>query len=576
VQTAVLGPAAAGVVWLALSRWRWASRVGGGLVALGSVAAAWWVVWLAYLGQRPTWRGLTPDLLGATAAAVAEVGIAFALFGLDRRPAAERPLIVVGLAVSTAAVVLAAYTDSLVLLGVSLPLPTLAVAAAALAGGRSDVRGLGGLALADAVALLGLSVVLDRTGSTVLGSSTGLGVFLVLAGAAAKAGALPGIGTARLVATEGPAAPLGVGLRGQAVVLAAIAGLAIAAGEEAVPLAVAASVVALIAGAAALLAATEGGVVAGVMAAGGSVLFLALGLGGGVGARAFLLLFPPFLLAAAAAQVLWPPGVDLPRSSPVEDRGRRLLRAVAIQTGGVVMGSLVGVPPGGGFPGTWLATSLAGSRSGEGGWYLLVELGALLGLALALVASIGVLRSARPRASAVAAGAAALALLYVGSQPIRLGVGWWLRIEAALGLPTVLPSGGAPGLPPVDGRTLALALGPPIFLVLAIVGLGRGVRRTTPGFVPLRLPRPKPSPAEPEVAAGTIPPEGDAAEPPSPEDPPAGPPPAPRPGMRRRLAGALRPRPAPRAALLVAGILEAGAIVMAVRLVVLGVQVGFL
>jgi hypothetical protein len=587
VQAAVFGPAAAGVAWLALYRWRWARRAVAGLAVLGSLAAAWWVFWLAYLGEGPAWRGLTPDLLGATAAAVAEVGIAFGVFGLERRPVGERPLVVVGLAASAVAVVLAAYTDSLILLGVALPIPTLAVGAVALAGGRFDARGLGGLALADAVALVGLSVVLDRAGTTVIGSSTGLGVALLLAGAAGKAGAVPGIGTARLVATGGPGAPLAGALRGQAVVLAAIAGLTMASAEEAAPLAIVASVVALGAGVVAVLAVTEGGVLAGVIAAAGAILFLAVGLGGGVGARAFLLLFPGFLVAAAAGQVLWP-GSDLPRLAPVEGRGRRLLLTTAILSGGVVLGSLVGIPPGGGFPGTWLVTSLAASRMGEGAWYLLVEAGALLGLALALIASVGLLRSVRPRAAALAAAAAALSLLYVGSQPVRLGVGWWLRIETALGIPTVLPSGGGPGVPPVSGRALLLALGPALLLAVAVVGLGRGVRRTTPGFVPLRQPRPGRPPARAKQAEARRPPEETAVEAPTAEgqsppegEPPEGLPPesavaGPRPSLRRRLAGALRPRPFPRTALVVAAIMELAAIAMAVRLVVVGVQAGFL
>jgi hypothetical protein len=72
----------------------------------------------------------------------------------------------------------------------------------------------------------------------------------------------------------------------------------------------------------------------------------------------------------------------------------------------------------------------------------------------------------------------------VGLQPVRLAVGWWLRIEADLGTPLVLASTGAPELPPMGGRNLVLVLGETAALVLLVVLLGRGFRDAAPPPVP--------------------------------------------------------------------------------------------
>jgi hypothetical protein len=114
----------------------------------------------------------------------------------------------------------------------------------------------------------------------------------------------------------------------------------------------------------------------------------------------------------------------------------------------------------------------------------------LLGLGLSALAAVPVVAASRP---SLAAGVPALltgaALLYMGSQPVRLGVGWWLRIERALEVPGLLPSAGAPTVPAVRGIDLALALAPAAGLALLVALLGRGVRGAYGETAPLRLPR---------------------------------------------------------------------------------------
>ena len=553
VLAPVAAPIVAGASWLALFRWRWPRRVVAGLFALATLAAAGAVFWVAYIGQHPSWGGLRPDLLGATGGLAAIVSILFASLGLGERPAAERPLLVAGLAASASAVVAAAYAENLVLLAVALVVPTVATGAVASAGGRADPRGLVSLALADVAAAAGLTVVLARTGSTVLGTSTGLGVALILAGAAVKAGAVPGLGAARLLAAGGPAGPMAGALRGQAVVLAAVGGLAIAGAEEMSALAITAAVAVLAGGLVAVAASTERGVVAGSVATGSAVLFVALGLGGGVGARAFLVLFPALILSAGAAQAL----LAAPGAQPRWDRrGRWLLNAAGVAAAGVAFGSLAGIPPGGGFPGTWLAVSLAGSRAEALPAYFLLAAGVLLGLALAMAAAVPLLRVPRARwGPAVAATAAALALVYAGAQPVRLGIGWWLRIEEALRLPAVLPASGAPALPPVGGVDLVLALAPAALLVALVVAVGRGVRRTGSRFVPVvRMVAPSSHGFPSEGSRWWRRPVAAASR------------------LRARLGPALRPR----TVMVVAAVVEAAALTLAIRLLILGIDVGFL
>ena len=550
VQLAVLGPAAAALVWLVLAPWRWPRRLIAGAVALASHGAAWWVFWLAYLGDRPTWRGLSPSLLGATLVAAAEVGVLFAVVQAERRHALS-PVLIAGLGASATAVVLAGYTGSLILLAAVIPVPTLAVAATALAGpvGRG---GLVELAVADVVALLGVSVAFDRTDTSVIAVSTGLGVGLILAAAAIKAGAVPGVGTARLVAEAGGSAPLGATLRGQGILLAGVAGLVMARGEEMATAAIAATVAVGLAGIVALLARRPSTTGAALIAAGAGVPFLALGLGGGFGTRAFLVTFPAFLLAAGVVQVAVP-------ADFASEPSRRATTAAGILAAGVAFGSLVGLPPGGGFPGTWMTVSLAIDRGLGTPWFLFVAGGILLGLALAVAGGIRLLRAASLRGAVAALSVlAGAALVYVGSQPVRLGVGWWLRIEESLGLPVVLASAGGPTLPAVGGTNLLLALAPSAVLILAAIALGRGAR--------LGMLFATPAPRGPE--ARTLP----SASPETTGGPMS--------RLGRALSGPLAPvrrllsRPA--VGLGLGLVVEAAAVVLVVRLLVLGSRGGFL
>jgi hypothetical protein len=588
VQLAVLGPAAAGLLWLVLAPWRWPRRLVGGAVALASHGAAWWVFWLAYLGEGPGWRGLSPSLVGATVVAAAEVGVLFAVVEAERRSALS-PALMVGLGASATGLALAGYTGSLVLLAVAIPVPTLAVAATAVLspGGH---RSLVDLAGADVLAVLGLSVVFERTGTSVIGASTGLGVGLLLAAAAIKAGAVPGIGTARLVAGGGASSVLAAVLRGQGILLAAVAGLVMAGGQQMVAAAISAAIAAALAGAAALLARSPAGAGAAVIAAGAAVPFLAIGLGGGFGARAFLVAFPAFLLAAAVVQAALPAEATLAKAPR-----RRLLLAAGILTAGVALGSIVGAPPGGSFPGIWMGVSVAVARGTGTPAFLLLAAGTLLGLALALAGSIRLLRVTRLGGATLALSVpAALALLYAGLQPVRLGVGWWLRVEESLGLPVVLLSAGGPTLPPVGGMDLLLAVAPGVVLVLAAVALGRGIRLGVPSGVPVSRPVPPRVSADrgaPDAAVPSARPDHAVDEAAAPAAEPAlataESPNRPRRSLRRPVAALSRVASkrvdpisrllrSPNAGLAIALAVEAAALVLAVRLLVLGARAGFL
>jgi len=411
-------------------------------------------------------------------------------------------------------------------------------------------------------------VVFERTGTSVIGTSTGLGVGLILTAAAIKAGALPWLGTARLVAGGRASSPLAAPLRGQGILLAGIAGLVMAGGQEMVPAAIAAAVAVALAGVAALFARSSSQLGAAMIAAGAGVSFLGLGLGGGFGARAFLVTFPPLVLAAAVVQSAVAGGLLLEEAS----RWRRLLVATGVLAAGVAVGSLVGAPPGGGFPGTWMGVSVAVARGMETPPYLLLAGGTFLGLALALIGGIRLLRWARLGGATLAlAVPAALALLYVGTQPVRLGVGWWLRVEESLGLPSVLPSAGGPALPPVGGLNLLMAVAPGLVLVLAGVALGRGIRLS-----PLSGAPEPPKPAPPAARRDPATPD---AVPTAPDRP--------RWSLRRPLAGlrgtVARPFGSvvlllgrPTVGLAIALGLEAVAVGLAVRLLVLGARTGFL
>jgi hypothetical protein len=151
----------------------------------------------------------------------------------------------------------------------------------------------------------------------------------------------------------------------------------------------------------------------------------------------------------------------------------------------VVLASLIGLPPGSGFPGTWLALALAGARSIADPVLLVAGGGAAVALAGTFLASVPLVPAVRTRAlPAILGGTAALALLYAGVQPVRLGVGWWLRVEAELRIPELLPAAGAPELPPIGGGRLAAVLLPAVALVGVVLVVGRGVRDVRAAFVP--------------------------------------------------------------------------------------------
>jgi hypothetical protein len=358
-------------------------------------------------------------------------------------------------------------------------LPSAAVAAAIVAPpGRPDLRGLLPLAAADVLATAGLVVAQARGESAAVGASGGAAAFLLLAAAAIKVGAVPGLGTWRLAGATGPGGLAAVTLRAQGVALAVIGGLVLGTAAGSAAVAAAAAAACLLGGAVTLAVRDVGVSLSGVVGAGAALPFVALGLGGAVGTRAFLVLFPAFLVAAGVIVLAgWPGGI--PPKTP--RAGWRWLGLAAL---GAAALSLLGFPPGGGFPGTWLTLSLSGLRAEVSPVWLLVLGGVAVGLALAGLGAVPAIRSARLGAvRAIPAALAALALLYVGLQPVRLAVGWWVRIEADLSTPVVLAATGAPELPVLGGRNLAVIVGEAALLVAAVLALGRGLRDESPPYV---------------------------------------------------------------------------------------------
>lgn len=482
VQGALAGPAVAGVAWLGLSvlRRRWPRRLAGAVLALGAHGAAWAVFWLTFRGESPAWRGFAPDVLGATVAVAAEVAILLAALrveGLDRRAV---PVLGAALGVATTAVVATAYSSSLPVQAMVLALPTVAVVAVALAEpGRLDLRGLVTLAAADVAAVVGFAVAQVRSDGAGLAISTGAAAFLLLAAAAVKAGVVPGVGAWRLGARGGSAGLMATVLRGQGMALAVIGGLVLGAAQGSAAVAGVAAGALFACGAAAMVSRDPGAALSGVVGAGAALPFLALGLGGAVGTRAFLVLFPSLLVAAGALALVGWPGPSQPRPARPVWRwlGAAALAAVSL--------SILGFPPGGGFPGTWLTLSLVGLRAESSPLWFLVLGVAAVGLTLAGLAAVPAIRSARPGPlRSIPAAVAALFLLYVGLQPVRLALGWWVRVEADLGTPLVLAAAGAPGLPAMGGRNLAVVLGEAALLVAAVVLLGRGFRDASAPHVP--------------------------------------------------------------------------------------------
>ncbi len=474
LQAALGGPVVAGLAWLGLVRWPWVRRPVAGVLALGAHAAAWGVLVAAYRGEEVVWRSFEPGLLGATILVVAEFALLLAALRAERVPDGGNAPAILGLAVSASSVAALTYTGSLAVVALAIPLPTIAVAVAGLSGrGRQDARGLIGLAAADVIALLGVSLVYARTGSVIVGDAGGAGPALLLLAAIMKSGAIPGVATWRQAASEGPATWLDGALRGQAIALAALATLTMRSSAPAPVLAIGAAAAILVGGLVAVVARTRSRSVAAVTGAAAGVPFLALGLGGAVGTRAFLLLFPAFLLASALVGMLGRAGLG------EEEPNAGVWGWLAACALGVGLGSLLGLPPGGGFPGTWLTISLTATRAEVTLGWLLAAGAAGAGLALAMKASVGLVRAARATPLLAATGTVvAVLLLYLGTQPIRVAIGWWVRVETALGLPEVLPTAGAPGLPAIGGMRLALALAPALVLAVIVVGLGRGVRDT--------------------------------------------------------------------------------------------------
>jgi hypothetical protein len=545
LQGAIAGPAVAGVVWVVAwrltgSRWPWIRRAAGGLVAVAAVAAGSVVLWFTYRGDDLRWRSYQPDLLGASVAVGVELAVLLAAVRADG-PERWGPSAMAGLAVATSAVVASAFSRSLAVQAVVLPLPTLAAAVAAVAGrDRGDLRGILGLAAADGVALLGLSVVFTRVGRTLVGPEGGvLGGGLLMIAGAIKAGAVPGVGTWLLAATDGPGAPVSMALRGQGLALALLGGIVVVPGEPHAVTAAVAGAAVLVSGAAALAATTGRAAVTALSGAAAGVVFAALGLGGAVGTRAALVLTPPFLLAAGAAFTL---GWNRREEVDVESRsGWRWLGAAALA---VAVLTLAGLPPGGGFPGTWLTLSVAGARASSAAPYYLLAGAIALGLVSAALGAVPLLRASRARTwPAILGSVVAVALVYAGLAPARLGIGWWVRIERDLGVPVVLAASGPPDLPPLGVVNLALVLTEAVVLVGAVVALARGFRDVRVPFVAMTWPRPTP-------------------------------------GFARRIASAIRPATerARRASvgLAAAVLLEAGAIVLAGRLVLLAARSGFL
>jgi len=476
LQAALGGPVVAAIAWLGLVRMPWLRRPVGAVLALGALASSCVVFWLVYRGEELVWRSFQPGLLAATVVVVVELTLLLAAMRAESLPDGGNAPTIVGLGVCACAVAALSYAGSIGVVALALPLPTVAVACAALSGrGREDARGLIGLAAADALALIGLSLTYARTGSVAVDAAGGAGPALLLLAALLKAGAIPGVATWRLSAGKGPASWLDAAMRGQAVALAALAALTMRNSAPAAAMAIAIAVTIPLGGAIAMMAGTKERILAAAAGAAAGLPFLALGLGGAVGTRAFLLLFPAVLLAASLVAFLT-------RDSGEEAAGNRGAATgawgwLAAAAAGVALGSLLGMPPGGGFPGTWLALSLAVARSEVTLAWLPAAAGAAVGLTVAFTASITLIRAARPRAVTAAIGAiVALGLLYVGAQPVRVGIGWWIRVETALGLPEVLPTAGAPGFPIIGGVRMALLLAPALVLVAAVVALGRGVR----------------------------------------------------------------------------------------------------
>ncbi|MGH7416594.1 MAG: hypothetical protein ACREKB_02305, partial [Candidatus Rokuibacteriota bacterium] len=308
------------------------------------------------------------------------------------------------------------------------------------------------------------------------------GAALLLLAAAVKAGAIPRFGTWRFAEHDGAPAAIAMALRGHGIALAGLAALELSEAANVPAVAAAAAVFALSGGVLAASARRPEEHLAAICGLGAAVLFLALGLGGPVGAEAFLVLSPPFLLAAGSVTMLNGRAPSIPGLQP-----RGVWRVTGVVSFAVGVAALLGAPAVGAFTGALLTLNLAASRAQGQPLYLLIVVVTSLGLGLAGVAAVGLVRRANPRpAAAIAGAAAAIALVYMGSQPVRLAIGWLDRVKEQLGLPEVLASSGAPGLPGVGGRVLLLVAAPTIVGLAALLRLGKGIRPSFGGLTPYR------------------------------------------------------------------------------------------
>jgi hypothetical protein len=406
-------------------------------------------------------------------------------------PEAER-LALIGLGVGACGAAACALQTGTAGLALFVPLPTLGLVVATLAGRKAALpaAGIAGLALADLAAVAGLWLITDAADSSLLSSggvSDALGAGLVLGAAAVKAGAVPFSGA--WAAGDGvPAARLAVvPVRVQGLALAVVAGLTLRPAVSDEVLVGVAAALALACGLSALLPGRGPNGIAGV---GPAVAGVALGMGGAIGARGFALLAAILpLLWGLAAMLL---AEDEPRREPAEPgSGWGLASTIAA---GAVLASLALLPPGGGFPGAWLVLSLGLARAPADLTWLIPVAAVLVGLAAAAHGAVRAARGAVVSRLAAAGLAGAAASLYAGVLSGRLALGWLARVGRDLGLPSVLPSAGAPDLPPFPAARLALAAGPALLLVGLIALRTRGVRGPGPDVPPRRAGELPPAP----------------------------------------------------------------------------------
>ena len=484
---AILAPAAAALVSLLpgrrISRGLWFAAMGA---ATAAAAAAFWE---AYGGDPLVWRGFRAGLLPATL--VASLGVGTMLAGARAArlsPASER-LALAGLGVGACGAAACALQTGTAALALFIPLPTLGVVVATLAGRKAALpaAGIAGLAVADLAAVAGLWMLTDAADSTLLtlgGVSDGLGAGLLLAAAAVKAGAVPFAGT--WAAGDGvPAARLvQVPVRVQGLALAAVAGLTLRPALDDELVAGVAAGLALACGLSALLRDRGLNGIAGV---GPAVAGVALGMGGAVGALGFALLAAvlPLLWGLAAMLLAEDDPADPTRPLPQLRPGWGIASAIAA---GAALASLALLPPGGGFPGGWLVLSLGVARAPADPTWLILVAAVLAGIAAAAYGAVAAVRGAAATRLAVAGLAVSAASLYAGVLSGRLGLGWLARVGRDLGLASVLPSAGAPALPPFPAIRLSLAATPALLLVGALVLRTRGVRGPGPD-APRRRPR---------------------------------------------------------------------------------------